>query len=95
MGNKTLLRLMGHTAVKAHIEPRVFNSLGYHGQVDHVIGAVEEAARMMPFDRGLQRDYRKLRWDEDFRLYFTGANNQVGRQERKIKNPAYKARNGF
>jgi len=94
MGNETLLRLINHTAVKAHIVPGVFQSIpSYYRKVDYLIGAIEEAAALLPLDRDLQSDYSSLRRDEEFKLYFSGIKRNG--QANKQKNPANKSINGF
>jgi len=95
MGNETsgiLSKLIEHTVVKAHIDTNILTSLGHRGRIDYLIGAVEEAARLMPFDRRLQGDYALLRRDPEFRLYFS--RGEAGYSAEK-KNPAHKALNGF
>lgn len=94
---------MKHTGVRAVIKPEVLKGLSGRSLVDYVIGAVEEAVELLPFDRRLQGDYQRLRKDETFRLYFSGSvDNRKSKQDperqdpgRGQKDPSYKALNGF
>ncbi|SRR3989338_63009 len=88
----TLLKLMRHPAVRAHIRPEVFHGLGHYGQIDHVISAVEEAAKMLPSDRSLQRDYQLIR--DEYRLHLGRGCQSQGDQQNQ-KNPGYSSINGF
>ena len=95
----TLLRLMRHPAVKAHIEPATFHGLDNHGKIDHAIHAVEEAASLLPFDRALQSDLQTIMGQSQYKLYFshrdTNSSSYNPSPDIRHKNPAYKSSNGF
>ena len=104
MAHKTLVGLLKNPLVMDYINPSIFDSLNKTRQIDHVIGAVQEAlyiteeeARLCPLDKGSQLRYQNLKrgfekLKKEYPLYFKGASPI---DETETKKSAYKACNGF